>query len=87
MSLILNNLQVLNSSHSKITIMTLSAMKDGEVLNIARYLDFKDIAHLSLTCKRFERVLRRFLSRSVTIRGHDLSSLKALRCDPGYYKQ
>ncbi|TIA92337.1 hypothetical protein E3P99_00678 [Wallemia hederae] len=76
----------LNSSHCKITIMTLSAIKDGEMLNIARYLDFKDIAHLSLTCKRFERVLRRFLSRSVTIRGHDLSSLKALRCDPSHYK-
>ncbi|TIA73067.1 hypothetical protein E3P91_01642 [Wallemia ichthyophaga] len=64
------------------TTMNMSTIKDKEVLQIANYLDFEDKLHFSLTCKRFERVLRRLLSRSMTIRGHDLSNLKALRCDP-----
>lgn len=81
---ILDNFQVLSS---KRTTMNMSTIKDKEVLQIANYLDFEDKLHFSLTCKRFERVLRRLLSRSMTIRGHDLSNLKALRCDPTSFNQ
>ncbi|TIC71026.1 kinase-like protein [Wallemia mellicola] len=59
---------------------------DGEIAKIASSLGYKDILQLSLTCKRLERLLRQYLSLKITIRGHDLSTLKELRCRASKFK-
>ena len=67
--------------------MNITSLKDGEIAKIASSLGYRDILQLSLTCKRLERLLRQYLSRKITIRGHDLSTLKELRCSASKFKQ